>query len=89
MEPWIINVIVVVSIAAAGFLINFFRLRAKKTRKNELLAKSNAAEIKLLKKVLIIALKKIDKQTAKAHGEDPEIACLVKDLLSDNIDGRK
>ena len=83
-----IGISLVVLIPVVGVIANWFRVKGKKVRRNKLVADSNTADIRMLKKALIIALKKIDKQTEKAHGEDPEIACLVKDLLSDEIDGK-
>jgi len=83
LDPWIGEIVVVILLGVSGYIVNWFRLRAKIMKKNELIILSNAANIVLLKKALIIALRIIDKQTEKAHGEDPEIACLIKDLLSD------
>lgn len=83
-----IEVSLIILIPLAALIGNWFRVKNKKIKRNKFIAESNTADIILLKKALIIALKKIDKQTEKAHGEDPEIACLVKDLLSDEIDGK-
>jgi hypothetical protein len=85
LDQWLGEVVAVTVISVAGYIINFVRMRGKKIKENNALAEQNRDDIILIKKALIIALKHIDRQTEKAHGEDPEIACMVKDLLTDNI----
>ena len=70
-------IIITITLAITGYIVKFSRIRGNKIENMQ-------AEIRLLKKALIIITKSIDRQTVKAHGEDPELSDLAKDLLTNN-----
>ena len=78
------TIIITATIAVSAYIFNFFRKRGSKIESIQDEQDKLKVEIRLIKKTLIIITKIIDKQTEKAHGEDPELSDLAKDLLTAN-----
>lgn len=79
--------IILISSGLGGYILNYFRIKKLAISKNRVDIEGIKEDIEILKKILIIIAKKIDKGTKKAHPElDTDITELVKDILSDDYD---
>jgi len=75
------GIVLLITAGTGAYVVNYFRLK-----KQEIVSNANdilnlKQSILIIRKALIIITKAIDRQTEKAHGDDPELSELTRDLL--------
>lgn len=85
LSEWVVEISIAIAIPLVAYFSNWLRIRTRYIKTNRTISEQNAEEIKLIKKTLLMIMRRVDKQTAKAHGEDEELYCLAKEMLTDSV----
>ena len=85
IEPYISGIIMAITLAVGGYVINYYRTRKELVEKIRKDQREMKEDVQLIKKTILIFAKRVDKQTMKAHDVDTEFYCLTKDLLTNEI----
>jgi|APSaa5957512535_1039671.scaffolds.fasta_scaffold00133_45 hypothetical protein len=75
------GIVLLITVSTSGYVVNYFRLKKQEIKDNADDILNLKQSILIIRKALLIITKAIDRQTEKAHGEDPELADLTRELL--------